>query len=200
MMTAGEAHNKKISTLKEWVNSYSDAMLSWAVYKTSDQKASEDLVQETFIAAFNSFDSFNQKSQPKTWLFSILNNKVTDYHRKNFRQQTYTESALRKEDKSSGITTLFDSYGKWTKEREPQTWDYESENLLDNEEFRTVFQGCLEKLPGNWFSAVQLKYLEEKDGRIICQELGITPSNFWQILHRAKLRLRECMETNWFNT
>ena len=116
-MTAGEAHTEIVTTLKEWVNSYSDAMLSWAVYKTSNRQASEDLVQETFMAAFKSFDSFKQKSHPKTWLFSILNNKVTDYHRKNFRQQTFTESALRKEDKTSGINDLFDSHGKCSKDR-----------------------------------------------------------------------------------
>ena len=199
-MPANDLHAEKVSKVKEWVNTYSDAMLSWAVYKTSDQAASEDLVQETFLSAFKSFDSFKQKSQPKTWLFSILNNKVTDYHRKNFRQKTYTESALKKEDKDSGINDLFDSYGKWEKGREPKSWGNEEENMLDNQEFRTVLHGCLEELPGNWNSAIHLKYLEEKNGEVICQELGITPSNFWQILHRAKLRLRECIEINWYNT
>jgi len=33
----------------------------------------------------------------------------------------------------------------------------------------------------------------------ICQELEITPTNYWQIMHRAKLQLRECIENNWFN-
>ncbi|MCK5276978.1 MAG: RNA polymerase subunit sigma, partial [Cyclobacteriaceae bacterium] len=47
-------------------------------------------------------------------------------------------------------------------------------------------------------SAIHLKYLEEKDGKEICQELGITSSNYWQILHRAKLQLRICIEENWF--
>jgi len=199
-MMASEIGPEKITILKEWVKTYSDDMLSWALYRTSDRQSGEDLVQETFIAAFKSFDSFKQKSQPKTWLYSILNNKLTDYHRRKFRQQTYTESALRKEDKKAGINDLFDSHDKWNKKREPHSWGPEEENLLDNLEFRTALQGCLEELPENWFSAIQLKYLEEKDGQVICQELEITPSNFWQILHRAKLRLRECLEINWFNS
>jgi len=199
-MTASDLHAEKVTILKEWVSSYSDAMLSWALYKISDRQSSEDLVQETFIAAFKSFDSFQQKSKPKTWLFSILNNKLTDYHRKKFRQQTYTESALRKDGKNMGINDLFDSHSKWKKDREPHAWADAEENLLDDHDFRTVLHGCLEELPGNWNSAIQLKYLEEKDGKVICQELGITPSNFWQILHRAKLRLRECIEINWFTS
>jgi DNA-directed RNA polymerase specialized sigma24 family protein len=59
-------------------------------------------------------------------------------------------------------------------------------------------QLCMENLPALWFSAVQLKYLEGKKGELICQELQIAPTNFWQILHRAKLQLRKCLENNWF--
>ena len=198
-MTAAETQPDKVSSLKEWVNSYADEMLSWAVYRTSDRETAEDLVQETFIAAFKSYDSFQQKSQPRTWLFSILNNKLTDYHRKKFRQQTYTESAILKEDKKTGISDLFNVHDKWNKEREPHPWSYEEEHLLDNAEFQDALKKCLDELPENWFSAISLKYLEEKEGKVICQELGITPSNFWQILHRAKLRLRECIEINWFS-
>ena len=54
------------------------------------------------------------------------------------------------------------------------------------------------ELPTSWFAAINLKYLEEKKGEIICQELQITPTNFWQILHRAKLQLRKCLEVHWF--
>jgi len=71
---------------------------------------------------------------------------------------------------------------------------------LDNVEFKSVMENCMKKLPDTWFSAIHLKYLEEKDGKVICQELGITPSNFWQILHRAKVQLRACIEKNWFKS
>lgn len=55
------------------------------------------------------------------------------------------------------------------------------------------------KLPEKWFSVMQLKYMAGKEGKEICQEIGITPSNYWQMLHRAKLNLRHCLENNWFN-
>ena len=38
-----------------------------------------------------------------------------------------------------------------------------------------------------------MKYLKEKDSALICQELGITATNYWQQLHRAKLKLRDCI-------
>jgi len=56
----------------------------------------------------------------------------------------------------------------------------------------------MENLPLQWNAAVQLKYLEQKDGQEICQDLQISPSNFWQLIHRAKLQLRKCLELHWF--
>jgi RNA polymerase sigma-70 factor (ECF subfamily) len=55
------------------------------IFKTSSKEIAEDLVQDTFLAAFHKIDSFEGKSQPKTWLFSILNNKVIDYYRLSAR-------------------------------------------------------------------------------------------------------------------
>ena len=56
----------------------------------------------------------------------------------------------------------------------------------------------MDQLPSHWNAAMKLKYLEDKKGELICQELEITPSNFWQVLHRAKLQLRKCLELHWF--
>jgi RNA polymerase sigma-70 factor (ECF subfamily) len=53
-----------------------------SIFKTSSKEIAEDL-QDTFLAAFHKIDSFEGKSQPKTWLFSIL--KVIDYYRLSAR-------------------------------------------------------------------------------------------------------------------
>ncbi len=173
-------------------------MYSWAVYKTSSKETAEDLVQETFLAAVQSFEKFERKSNPKTWLFAILNNKIIDHYRRQIKNPTIGERKQSEKGERSLFDTLFDTDRQWRKEERPAPWQVESENILDNAEFNKVLQNCMEKLPVAWFSAVQLKYLEEKKGELICQELQITPSNFWQILHRAKLQLRKCLELNWF--
>jgi hypothetical protein len=38
----------------------------------------------------------------------------------------------------------------------------------------------------------------EKKTEIICQELELSTTNYWQIIHRAKLQLRHCLENKWF--
>jgi RNA polymerase sigma-70 factor (ECF subfamily) len=40
--------------------------------------------------------------------------------------------------------------------------------------------------------------MEDYSSQKICKELGISSSNLWVIMHRARLRLRECFEKKWF--
>lgn len=183
--------------IKSLVESHSDKMYSWALYKTTNKETAEDLVQETFMVAFQSFNKFEGKSDPKTWLFSILNHKIADHFRKVYRHPVINESDRNPEAGKDFLDTFFDANDNWIKEQRPKSWDEDSQPA-DNPEFLKVLQVCMSKLPSNWFAAINLKYLEEKKGEIICQELEITPTNFWQILHRAKLQLRKCLEVHWF--
>ena len=191
-----------ISTLairvKRWVEMYSDKMYSWTFYKTNSKEIAEDLVQDTFLAAFQSISKFEGKSDPKTWLFAILNNKIAEHFRKIYRNPILSENQANPNEGESFFDTLFDSNGEWQKEERPKEWQNTEAHLLDDVAFVKVLQACMDKLPANWNAVIQLKYLEEKKGDLICQELGIAPTNFWQILHRSKLQLRKCLENHWF--
>jgi RNA polymerase sigma-70 factor (ECF subfamily) len=44
-----------------------------------------------------------------------------------------------------------------------------------------------------------LKFMEEKKTDEICKELEVSPSNYWVMIHRAKLLIRRCLELNWFD-
>jgi RNA polymerase sigma-70 factor (TIGR02943 family) len=181
--------------LENWVNQFSDELYCWAFYKTSSKETAEDLVQETFLSAFHKIDTFQGKSQPKTWLFSILNNKVIDYYRKSAKttKQTFNLTENSGFELSEG---MFNSYGCWKSNDVKAIWDQEEE-LLDNPEFNLLMQECMDDLPQKWKLAVTSKYLSDKDTTEICQELEITPSNYWQIVHRSKLLLRKCLEIKW---
>lgn len=185
-------------TIKGWVELYFTSLYSWALYKTASRETAEDLIQDTFLAAFQSMDKFEGRSNPKTWLFAILNNKIADYHRRNLRSPVVSTQQQSDNTAYSLFDMLFDRNGRWIKAQQPHDWPDESEHLLDDAAFNRAMQRCIEKLPATWFSAIQMKYLEEKKGELICQELQIAPTNFWQILHRAKLQLRKCLDNNWF--
>ncbi|WP_068473990.1 sigma-70 family RNA polymerase sigma factor [Saccharicrinis aurantiacus] len=180
----------KENNLEIWVNQYTEDLYRWALHKTSSQQVAEDLVQETFLAAAEKIDSFRGDSTPKTWLFSILNFKVIDYYRSKSKKDITLEN--------EALAHFFDQDGEWKQNVNIGIWDADDANLLDNTDFRTTLEHCIEALPPKWQSCVKLKYLSEKKGEEICQELGIAPTNLWQMIHRAKLQLRGCLHTNWF--
>ncbi|MDQ3192985.1 MAG: sigma-70 family RNA polymerase sigma factor [Bacteroidota bacterium] len=183
------------NTIKEWVGEFSDEFYKWAYYKTSDAEASRDLVQDVFLAALKSIDKFEGKSNPKTWLFSILNNKIADYFRKQYKQLVINESDLLKNENGD---SFFEQTGCWKQTAHPAYWPVEEENLLDNNNFKLQLADCMGKLPDSWSTIIKLKYLSGIDGKDICQEAGVSQTNYWQILHRAKLQLRKCLEMYWF--
>jgi RNA polymerase sigma-70 factor (ECF subfamily) len=176
--------------LTEWVENYTSDLYSWALHKVSDPELASDLVQDTFLAAAEKIDGFKEESTPKTWLFSILNHKIIDYYRKKVKQPVKVDNQV--------FSTFFDEGGSWKNEKRPQNWA-EEPHLLDDDEFQEVLKQCLDALPETWNTCVKLKYLSEKKGEEICQELNISTTNYWQIIHRAKLQLRDCIEQNWFN-
>ena len=166
-------------------------MHAWASFKVSDPELAKDLVQDTFLAAAEKIASFQGESSPKTWLFSILNYKIIDHYRAKVKQP------LKPEDQT--FSNFFTDEGDWQLEKRPKDWHEEEKHLLDDVEFQEILKKCLEALPEKWNTCVKLKYLMSKNGDEICQELDITPTNFWQIMHRAKLNLRDCIEENWVN-
>ncbi len=177
--------------IENLVAEHTEDMYRWAFHKTSSNETAEDLVQDTFLVAAEKLSGFKGNSSPKTWLFSILNNKIIDFYRKKARTE--------KNIGNQSITALFDGDGNWKKNREPRDWGEDESHLLDNEDFQKILKQCLDALPQRWNTCVKLKYLSTKSGEEICQEVGISSSNFWQIIHRAKLQLRECIDENWFN-
>jgi RNA polymerase sigma-70 factor (TIGR02943 family) len=179
------------SLLSSWVETYTTELYKWALYKVSNSELAKDLVQDTFLSASEKIESFKGESSPKTWLFSILNHKIIDHYRKKVNQTVSVEDQT--------FSKFFVHDGDWQEKSKPGDWHIDDEShLLDDTEFQQVLKKCLDALPEKWSTSVKLKYLMEKGGEEICQELGITPSNFWQIVHRAKIQLRDCVDKNWF--
>lgn len=177
--------------LSKWVELYTSDLYLWAFHKTSDLELAKDLVQDTFLAAAEKIGTFKSESSPKTWLISILNHKIVDHYRKKSNQPISFDI--------QPLTNYFDENGAWKAEKRPKEWNDIEKNLLDDNDFQEILKKCLEALPEKWNICVKLKYLSEKSSEEICQELDIAPTNLWQIIHRAKIQLRECVENSWFN-
>ncbi|HEX3024301.1 MAG TPA: sigma factor-like helix-turn-helix DNA-binding protein, partial [Chitinophagaceae bacterium] len=58
---------------------------------------------------------------------------------------------------------------------------------------------CKNKLQELQQSVFVMKFMEGLESDEICKVLNITASNYWVLVHRAKLQLRSCLEKNWIN-
>jgi RNA polymerase sigma-70 factor (TIGR02943 family) len=183
---------------EKWVERYADALYSFALARVSRTEVAEDLVQETFLSAYKAKDSFLANASEKTWLISILKRKVIDYYRK---KSTQNELNVLDNDYKSGTTHFFgndDNNGHWTYNAAPKTWGKDFETTVESKEFQGILQSCLGKLQPKLAAVFTLKNMDDLDSEEICKELGISPSNYWVMMHRAKLQLRECLEKNWY--
>lgn len=177
---------------KQWVLNHSDYLYNYALYKVSHVEIAQDLVQDTFVAGLNAQKSFKGNSSERTWLVSILKRKIIDHYRK---------SSVRKNTANTDFSLPFNTNGAyknhWSDEGEPGKWNIDSSNDLEREEFQKVLELCLSLLPEQWRDIFHLKLMEELSGEEICKDLNISSSNLWVIIHRAKLKMRACIEKNW---
>ncbi len=184
---------------EKWIDSYADYLYSFAYNRVNDAEVAKDLVQDTFLSALKARDGFKGEAAEKTWLVSILKRKIIDLYRKNAAhpQQSFEESEQYKVAYSHYFTETGFIKGEWNKANAPKPWNVSEKSNMEQKEFKHILAQCLSKLPKMWASVFSLKYLEEEESETICKELEITSSNYWVIIHRAKLQMRECLEKNW---
>ncbi|WMX16812.1 sigma-70 family RNA polymerase sigma factor [Aureispira sp. CCB-E] len=189
-----ESISQKID-VAHWVNTHSDALYRYAYSKTGDRHVAEDLVQEAFLGALQSTKQAGEIQNQKSWLFSILRNKIVDYYRKLERESKQATHGYSEEEMDENAH--FIGMGMWRKEARDISWT-NTENLITDQEFNAVLDACLTKLPEHYRTVVRLKIMESENTDLICQDLGISNTNLWQIIHRTKLRLRACINKYWF--
>lgn len=176
------------------IENYSSVLLNRAYYLLSNKEDAEDLVQDVFYSAYINYHDYKGKGTILSWLMAILYNKAMDLYKKRYKHGVKIHINFSRD---------FDKHGEWNHSDVSNHWfeddKPEQENLLDNIDFREQFYNCLESLPERWRVVIKLCYLSENKTEFICSELGISISNYWKLLQRSRLQLRECIDKKWFN-
>ncbi len=175
----------------KWIDLYADYLYNYAVTRVDGQDLAKDLVQETFFSGLKGKDNFRGQASERTWLISILKRKIIDHYRK-------INSVKGKKEVRVNFYGDGDKKGSWLEECVPQTWGNEAEKNIENEELKKALDYCVQNLPEKYRIVFLLKSVQNYESNEICNELGISPSNLWVIIHRARLQLRKCLEENWF--
>jgi RNA polymerase sigma-70 factor (ECF subfamily) len=173
-------------------------LFRYALSRLRQRGAAEDVVQETLLAAVEGQGRFRGDSALLTWLTGILKHKIIDWERREARNPARTSSAPRDDDQSEldeHPDELFDADGNWL--NPPSAWP-RPEQAFENARFWETFEGCLASLPPASARAFYLREFEGMDTGEICDALGISESNCWVMLHRARLALRDKLEERWF--
>jgi len=175
----------------KWIDLYSDYLFNYTISRVNDRDLSKDLVQDTFFAGLKSMKNFKGEASERTWLISILKRKIIDYYRR-------INSNKGKAEVRMSYNSDTESEGDWLEERVADPFDKNAESVIENEELGEAIYGCLGKLPEKQATVFKMKTIEGIDTETICNELNITASNLWVIIHRARTTMASCMEKNWF--
>jgi RNA polymerase sigma-70 factor, ECF subfamily len=192
------ANANKLSDPERWVELHGDYLFKYALLRLRDPATAEDVVQETFLAALKGGKSFAGQSAEKSWLVGILKNKVCDHYRKASRETTFTNLDFYSDEESDRFVADGLSKDGWIHELGPLEWSSDPGASLDSEVFWKTFRDCADKLPKNVSAVFTLREVDGIESREICSMLNISESNLWVMLHRARMALRRCLETNWF--
>lgn len=171
-----------------WVEQYGDYLYAFALSRLHNKMLAEDFVQETLLSAFESREKFAENSSVKTWLTAILKHKIFDHYRRTIRQVSF--------DSEAEETAFFDKTGHWRDSL--SDWNLTPEKLFEQKEFQTILQSCLADLPENLAAVFTLREIEGLGTKEICGILSISQNNLWVLLHRARLRLRQAIESRCF--
>jgi RNA polymerase sigma-70 factor (ECF subfamily) len=192
MASRAPAPREKSPDPETWLDEHGDYLFGYAFARLQDRALAEDMVQETLLAAIRGKDRFEGRSSERTWLVGILKHKIIDHIRSNTREIPVTELL----GPDASIEALFDERGEWRDG--PVPWRDDPQSALDQKEFWTTLVRCLAELPGRLGRVFALREIEGLGTNEIRNLLDLTSTNLGVLLHRARMRLRRCLEINWF--
>ena len=182
-----------IDTLHRQLEVMRPLLVRFAQLQIRNQALAEDAVQDALIAVLEKPERFNGQSSLRTYVTGILKFKIIDCLRASSRERQIDTAEDQSED--DAIDALFKADGHTV--NQPMAWG-DPDATLEQKDFFKVLEICLEKLPAKTARIFMMREWLELETDEICKELAITTSNAWVLLYRARMRLRECLDLNWF--
>lgn len=180
------------------VEQYGPPMLRFASRHLTPA-AAEDVVQDAWIGVLQGVARFEERSSLKTWIFSILMNRIRTQAARERR--TLPFSALAEETAGSDPalppdrflgTNHPESPYHWAVP--PKSWGDSPEDRLLSEEVRAQIQRAIDALPTGQREVITLSDVEGWTAEEVCDLLRITPANQRVLLHRARSKVRHALE------
>lgn len=163
------------------VTRYQGRVYRLACRLTGSEGDAQDVLQETFLAAYRGLESFRGTSRFSTWLYRIATNAALMHRRHQSRRRT---------EPLDDYLPRFDEHGQHAAEPAELVTASRADEVLDRK--RLAERACegLERLPDIYREAFVLRDLEELPTDEVAELLGIDSAAVRQRVHRARLMLR----------
>jgi RNA polymerase sigma-70 factor, ECF subfamily len=179
----------------EVIDRHGGALLRLARSFLKNDAVAEEVVQDTWLAALDGLDGFEARSSLRTWLFTILANKARNRAVREARSVPWTALDSDDQDGPAVDPERFQADGHWREV--PGPWTEENpERLAQGAETRTAIEAAIASLPQLQRSVITLRDVEGLEAEEICRLLAITLTNQRVLLHRARTRVRQVLETH----
>ena len=159
-----------------------DQLYGGALRMTRNPQDAEDLVQETYLKAFNAFGSFKEGTNLKAWMYRIMTNAYINTYRKKQRRPLET-SAEDVTDRQLYTTSSHDSTGLQSAEVEALR------NMPD-----TAIADAMNSLNDDYRMVVYLSDVEGLAYKEIAEVMDIPLGTVMSRLHRGRKQLRELLK------
>lgn len=181
---------------ERWLDEHGDALFRFALLRVQDESTAEDMVQETLLAAWSAQTRRSGESSERTWLIGILKHKIVDHFRRSWREQPLEDDPPEEApDEEWGMNEFFAADGHW--DLPPSSWGNPLRSLEQGQFFEVLLL-CIRRLSPRLGQLFVLKEFHDMSNEEICKELDVSATNVWVMLYRARMGLRQCLETRWF--
>ncbi len=170
-------------------------LLRFAQLQLRNESLAEDVVSETLLAILENPGQFEGRSSLRTYATGVLKFKIIDLLRKRGREVAI--EPMEDQTMDEALDALFHADGHWVEP--PQAWRQPEKSLEQSQFFRTL-QDCIDRLPERQGKVFMMREWMEIDTGQICSELSISETNCNVLLYRARMQLRGCLDSNWFQS
>jgi len=190
------SHGQASSGPEQWLDAHGDYLFRYALIRVQNETSAEDLVQDTLLAALSAVSNRSGQSSERTWLTGILKHKIVDQFRRSWREQPLEDDSPGHLPDEPGLDELFVEDEHWADK--PSAWG-QPYRSLEQKQFYAVLESCIQRLSPRLAEIFVLKEFDEMSNEEICKELGVSATNVWVMLYRARVGLRHCLESKWFD-
>jgi RNA polymerase sigma-70 factor, ECF subfamily len=178
----------------ELVQQHQALMLRIALRYVRNRTVAEEVAQETWLGVLNGLERFEGRAALKTWIFRILTNRAITRAQREARAVPFSSLGDDAEGEPAVEPDRFrpesDRWaGGWKSFPQPLP----EERLLERETLAMI-EAAIAALPERQHTVIVMRDVEGWTAEEVCQSLEISQANQRVLLHRARSKVRGCLE------